>query len=273
MIRPRPLSWSVRLALLAPSLLALAQTPITPTPATPSPATPSIPATNTPATGLSNTSTNTPATGTNGPASSTDLTQIDPETRELRPRDSFRYRIHEDPVGGVDSLRATITDSGEALFNVTRGDATYVAVKASGRRIAEVREELRKKLEADFYVVATIDLTLESIALPQGGSAEIGGITTPSSVPSVIVFDQLQGEFAIPDGQRLMLSTVMLKLPNNPYANRRKVEVQRVGPDGAALPPIIVNVEDLLLKNDRSKDVELKAGDRIRVPRKVIFGL
>lgn len=199
--------------------------------------------------------------------------QIDPEARELRPRDAFRYRIHEDPVGGSDSLRTSVTDSGEAIFNVSRGDATYVTIKAAGRRLAEVRAELKQRLESEFYVVATIDLNLESIALPQGGTAEIGGVTTQSTVPTVVVFDAMQGEFAIPDGQPLMLSTIMLKLPTGQFANRKKVEIQRVGPDGKSLPPIKVNVDDLLLNNNRSADVELKAGDRIRVPRKVIFGL
>jgi len=199
--------------------------------------------------------------------------QIDPEARELKPKDTFRYRIHEDPVGGADSLRSSVTDSGEAIFNVSRADSTYVTVKAAGRRLAEVRAELKQRLESEYYVVATIDLNLESIALAQGGTAEIGGVTTQSTVPTVVVFDAMQGEFAIPDGQPLMLSTIMLKLPSNQFANRKKVEIQRVGPDGKSLPPIKVNVDDLLLNNNRSADVELKAGDRIRVPRKIIFGL
>ena len=237
-------------------LLGLAQTPPPPAvaPANPPAATNSAPV----------------AATTNAAVSSL---QIDPEARELRPRDAFRYRIHEDPVGGSDSLRTAITDSGEAIFSVSRGDATYVTVKAAGRRLAEVRADLKQRLESEFYVIATIDLNLESIALPQGGTAEIGGVTTQSTVPTVVVFDAMQGEFAVPDGQPLMLSTIMLKLPSNQFANRKKVEIQRVGPDGKALQPIVVNVDNLLLRNDRSLDVELKAGDRIRVPRKLIFGL
>ena len=249
-------------AVSAMCLLGLAQTANTPTPA----------ATSSTATTNSIAGTNSPAsTGTTNALVST--LQIDPEARELHPRDSFRYRIHEDPVGGSDSLRATITDSGEAIFNVSRGFDSYVTIKAAGRRLADIRKDLKSQLEAEYYIVATIDLNLESIALPQGGTAEIGGVTTASSIPTVIVFDAMQGEFAIPEGQPLMLSTIMLKLPTNPLANRKKVEIQRVGPDGKALAPILVNVDNLLLKNDRSLDVELKAGDRIRVPRKVIFGL
>lgn len=256
MIRPRLKSCLAAGTALGICLMGLAQTP--PSPAV-APSNPPAP-------------TNAPpvAATTNAPVATL---QIDPEARELRPRDAFRYRIHEDPVGGSDSLRTAITDSGEAIFNVSRGDATYVTVKAAGRRLAEVRADLKQRLESEFYVAATIDLNLESIALPQGGTAEIGGVTTQSAVPTVVVFDALQGEFAIPDGQPLMLSSIMLKLPSNQFANRKKVEIQRVGPDGKALPPIKVNVDDLLLNNNRSADVELKAGDRIRVPRRVIFGL
>lgn len=256
MIRPRLKSCLAAGASLGICILGFAQTP--PPPA----AAPSNPPASTNAAPV--------AATTNAPVSSL---QIDPESRELHPRDAFRYRIHEDPVGGSDSLRTTITDTGEAIFNVSRGDATYVTVKAAGRRLAEVRADLKQRLESEYYVVATIDLNLESIALPQGGTAEVGGVTTQSTVPTVVVFDAMQGEFAIPDGQPLMLSTIMLKLPSNQIANRKKVEIQRVGPDGKALPPIKVNVDDLLLNNNRSADVELKAGDRIRVPRKVIFGL
>jgi hypothetical protein len=257
MIRPCFKSCLAAGATFGLCLLGLAQSPTPPTVA------PSTPSATTNAAAVSTT--------TNAPISAL---QIDPETRELRPRDAFRYRIHEDPVGGSDSLRTSITDSGEAIFNVSRGDATYITIKAAGRHLAEIRADLKQRLEAEYYVVATIDLNLESIALPQGGTAEIGGgVTTQSTFPTVVVFDAMQGEFAIPDGQPLMLSTIMLKLPSNQFANRKKVEIQRVGPDGKALPPIKVNVDDLLLNNNRSADVELKGGDRIRVPRKVIFGL
>jgi hypothetical protein len=98
-------------------------------------------------------------------------------------------------------------------------------------------------------------------------------VANVGSVPTVVVFDAMEGEFPVPDGQPLMLSTIMRKLPPNSFANRRKVEIQRVGPDGKPMPTIQVNVDDLLMNNNRSADVELKAGDRIRVPRKVIHGL
>lgn len=212
-------------------------------------------------------------TSTNAPAV-VDQPIIDPETRELRPRDVFRYRVHQDPVGGVESLRVTINDAGEALFNVTRADSTYVTVKAAGKRVGEVRELLRKLLEAEYYVSATVDLSLESVAANAAiGGGGIPGTTALADIPKVIVFDQHQATYPILEGRRLMLSDIMIQMPQNPFANRAKVEILRLGADGRPLPPIRVNVDDLILKNDRSLDVELKDGDRIRVPKKVIFGL
>ncbi len=218
------------------------------------------------------TSTNAP-TGTNATAV-VDQPVIDPETRELKPRDVFRYRVHQDPVGGVESLRVTINDAGEALFNVTRADSTYVTVKAAGKRMGEVHELLRKQLEAEYYVTASVDLSLETVAANAGtGGAGILGTTALADIPKVIIFDQHQGTYPILEGRRLMLSDIMIQMPQNPFANRAKVEILRLGADGKPLPPIRVNVDDLILKNDRSLDVELKDGDRIRVPKKIIFGL
>jgi Ankyrin repeats (3 copies)/SLBB domain len=110
----------------------------------------------------------------------------------------------------------------------------------------------------------------ERVPMEPGDIIEVANV---GSVPTVVVFDAMEGEFPVPDGQPLMLSTIMRKLPPNSFANRRKVEIQRVGPDGKPMPTIQVNVDDLLMNNNRSADVELKAGDRIRVPRRVIYGL
>lgn len=196
---------------------------------------------------------------------------VDSESRELKARDTFRYRIHEDPVGGAESLRVTINDAGEALFNVTRSDSTYVAVKAAGRRIQDVRQELKQKLEAEFYIRATVDLSLETVAPIGGTGGGAAAAAALATLPKVVVYGELQGSFIIPEGQRLMLSDIMIGMPKNPFAALNKVEIQRLGPDGKALPSIVVDVEELITKNNRSLDVELKDGDRIRVPKKKVL--
>jgi hypothetical protein len=217
-------------------------------------------------------STNQPPAVTSGSTNSSPDSIIDSETRELKARDTFRYRVNEDPVGGADSLRVTINDAGEALFNVTRSDSTYVTVKAAGRRLQEVRQELKQKLEAEFYIRATVDLSLETVA--SANAAAAGGAAAAAAyatLPKVVVYGELQGSFVIPEGQRLMLSDVMIGMPKNPFAALTKVEIQRLGADGKALPSIVVDVDSLITKNNRSLDVELKDGDRIRVPKKKVI--
>lgn len=211
-----------------------------------------------------------PATAASTTNSTPDST-IDSETRELKPRDTFRYRVHEDPVGGADSLRVVINDAGEALFNVTRSDSTYVTIKAAGRKLPEVRQELKQKLEAEYYIRATVDLSLETVASVSGAAAGAAGAAAYATLPKVVVYGELQGSFVIPEGQRLMLSDVMIGMPRNPFARLDKVEIQRLGTDGKALPSIVVDVEGLITKNNRSLDVELKDGDRIRVPKKKVL--
>lgn len=261
----RPGLQLVALALaLAAAFHLAAQTPTnTAAGAKPSAATP----TNAPAAS----STNAPA-GTNAPAS-TDFVAVDPEVRELKVRDVLRYRIKEDPAAGADSIRVTINDSGEALFNVTRSDSAYVTVKAAGRRIADVRAELKQKLDAEFYRACTIDMSLESVALSAQPAATGPAGLALSTTPKVIVHGEIQGTFPIPEGSRLMLSDIMLQLPNPISANRKKVRVQRLGPDGKPVPEIQVDVDQLLLRFDPSRDVELKDGDRVYVPKRVIFGI
>lgn len=211
-----------------------------------------------------------PATAS-GTANQAPEAAIDTETRELKARDILRYRIHEDPVGGADSLRVTVNDAGEALFNVTRSDSTYVAVKATGRRLQDVRQELKQKLEAEYYIRATVDLSLETVASVSGAGGGAAAAAAFATLPKVVVYGELQGSFVIPEGQRLMLSDVMIGMPKNPFARLDKVEIQRLGPDGKALPSVVVDVEELINKNNRSMDVELKDGDRIRVPKKKVL--
>lgn len=207
--------------------------------------------------------TNAPAAaGTNAPAQGG---VVDAETRELKPHDTFRYRVEQDPTAGADSMRVSITDSGEAHFNVSRGHSTYVTVKAAGRHLAEVKRELKEKLDAEYYKDATVNLDLEGVnnpAAPGGAGLALG------STSKVQVFGEMQGTFPLPEGQRIWLSDVILSMPRNDYADLTKVKVQRTNADGKP-ETIVVNVDKVLNKNERSSDLELKDGDRIRVPRKI----
>ncbi len=219
-----------------------------------------------PAVADANTSTNLPpGGGTN--AAGTIVGVIDAETRDLRPHDVFRYRIEQDPVPGTEPLRVVITDSGEAHFNVSRGHSTYVTVKAAGRRIADVRKDLKEKLDAEYYLNATVRLDLEGVNSAVGSQAALA-----ASMGKVQIFGEMQGTIPIPESGRLMLSDVILGLARNDFANLKKIRVKRYNSDGQP-ETHTVDIDKVLNDNDRSADFELKDGDRINVPRKFILGL
>jgi len=209
-------------------------------------------------------STNAPVVQTNPPPDE----PYDPETRDLRVRDTFRFRIDQDPAGGSEPMRVTITDSGEAHFNVTRSDSTYVTIKAAGKKLAEIRNELKKRMDAEYYLDCSISLDLDGF-----NTGSNVGANELSDVPKVVVFGELSGTFPIPENKKLMLSEIMLRMPRSDFARMNRVEIQRLGPDGRPMKMPTVDVDKMLKENDRSLDVELKDGDRIRVPRKVLIGL
>jgi hypothetical protein len=149
-----------------------------------------------------------------------------------------------------------------------RRDLLDLVPPAEISRMAVVRDQLKNRLDAEYYrgYTAALDLAGINTPLPSGSNPS-------TNVPNVVVFGELSGTFPIPAGTKLMLSEIMLRMPRNDFARMNKVEIQRLGPDGIPMEMPTVNVEKLLAENDRSLDVELKQGDRIRVPRKVLIGL
>ena len=83
---------------------------------------------------------------------------------------------------------------------------------------------------------------------------------------------EMQGNFSIPESGRLLLSDVILGLARNDFANLKKIKVMRINAEGK--PEVhIVNIDKAINENDKSADFELKDGDRVKVPRKLLIGL
>lgn len=233
-------------ALVLSSLPAGAQAPATPTPAAPA-------ATGAPAAPASGTVTNAIPTGV-----------IDPETRELRPGDTFRYRIEEDPGASSDSMRTSVTATGDLHFNVSRRFDTYVTISARGKRVADIRQALKEKLEADYYRVATVSLNLDNVERSPAALATTTG--------KVQVFGEIQTVLPLPEDRDLMISDAILLLPRNDFANLKRVKIHRSNPETKERETIEVDVDRILRRNDRSLDVRLKDGDRLEIPpKKVLF--
>lgn len=189
---------------------------------------------------------------------------IDPETRELRPGDTFRYRIEEDPGASSESMRTTVTATGDIHFNVSRRYDTYVTISARGKRVSDVRQALKEKLEADYYQSATVSLNLDNV--------ERSAASIATSIGKVQVFGEIQTVLPLPEDRDLMISDAILLLPRNDFANLKRVKIHRSNPDTNNRETIEVDVDRILRRNDRSLDVRLKDGDRLEIPpKKVLF--
>lgn len=236
--------------LLVAGLTTLVQPPFPAVAQSPAAASPAAEPSTTPA----------PAPGTNAAPAGV----IDPETRELRPGDTFRYRIEEDPGASSDSMRTTVTATGDIHFNVSRRYDTYVTISARGKRVSDLRKALKERLEADYYHSATVSLNLDNV--------ERSPASLATSTGKVQVFGEIQTVLPLPEDRDLMISDAILLLPRNDFANLKRVKIHRSNPETKERETIEIDVDRILRKNDRSLDVRLKDGDRLEIPpKKVLF--
>lgn len=202
----------------------------------------------------------TPLSGTAG--SSTN--RIDAESRELKPGDEFSFRIEEDPVKSAEPMRVVVTELGDAYFRVSRMTDKTIAVNVRGKRLEEVRAEVKGRLEKEFYHRATLTLSLTGVGVQQPAAG------APSTA-KVIFFGELKAVMPLPEGEKLMLSEAVLRLGGGGgFANLKKIKVHRRDPESGRASTVVVNVDAVIYNNDPTKDLELRDGDRVEVPAKLI---
>jgi protein involved in polysaccharide export with SLBB domain len=218
-------------------------------------------------------STNKPA---KSPSESLSTTAIDPEARELKPHDTLRFLIEQDPAfvesqrngGGADAEFISVTDGGEAIFHVSRSSPVSVKLNVAGKKLEAIRKDLKALLDADYYQDCSFRLDLLGVVRLPGQM---------DSVAKVVLYGDggLSGTFPIPEGEPLMLSDVILRAGGgggNNFANLKKVRVRRLDPETKKEKIIPVDVKKILESGDRTKDLELKDGDRVEVPdRNFVF--
>lgn len=183
---------------------------------------------------------------------------VDAETRELKPGDEFSFRVDEDPGKSPEPMRVVATELGDAYFRVSRISDTSVAVNVRGKRLDDIRREVREKLEKDYYQKASITLNLVGI----------GGLNpaSSSSLGKVIFFGEMKGMLPLPEGEKMTLSEAVLRLGGGtPFANLKRVKVSRKDSKTGKTKVMVVNVDSVLHDNKNSEDIELQDGDRVEV--------
>ncbi|MSU36261.1 MAG: hypothetical protein EXS36_14425 [Pedosphaera sp.] len=179
--------------------------------------------------------------------------------RDLRAGDTLRYTISEDPVNsnGIDPMEVFITEIGDAHFPVSRGTDRIVTLVAKGKQLDDLRKELTKRLEEDYYHHATVSLNLYS-----SGRKNLSGVG-----PKAIFFGEVKGTVPLLEGERKTITEAIIQMGYSEWADLRKVKISRKSSSGK--PEIVkVNVDEIMKKNLLDKDIELKDGDRVDVPAK-----
>jgi protein involved in polysaccharide export with SLBB domain len=178
--------------------------------------------------------------------------------RDFKPRDVFRYSVLEDPAPSQASQEAVVTDAGEVHFPVSGQFTEYVTVDVRGKKLADIRNEVKRMLDERFYQNATVQLDLASVN--NIASASVAGIAKAR------VFGEINGTIPIPENEEVFLSDAIIGLGRNEMANLKKVKLHRKDPVTGVTKSFTVNVDKILKENARSMDIRLQDGDRIEVP-------
>jgi Cu/Ag efflux protein CusF len=107
-------------------------------------------------------------------------------------------------------------------------------------------------------------------APPVAGKTPAASSPAPPAPTGRVLFvgPTLRGPVMIPPGTTRYLSEAVLELPEDKYANLRKVVVERYDPETKKVTKILVDVQGILHEGLRQNDIVLHDGDRITVPEK-----
>ena len=176
----------------------------------------------------------------------------------LQAMDKLHYRIPEDPSKNGELLLLSVPASQMVEFPVSLGYPQRVVISVKGRTLDEVLQELKSKLDQDYYVNSHPDLKLVDRA-QKGGRVMIYGAVRQFSID-------------LPPGEQKTILEAVLQAVTSEFAKLSKVKLHRLNPNTGKVDSRVVDVEAIKKSGDRSKDVVLQDGDRIEVPeRGIVF--
>jgi polysaccharide export outer membrane protein len=149
-----------------------------------------------------------------------------------------------------------VTDTGELDFSAF---PKIGRISVVGRNCAQVSAELKHKLEADYYYAADVSLGINQVnhSDSRGRVYLTGNVRAP-------------GPQELPANEQTMVSTAIIRAGGfSEYADGKHVQVTRKGKDGQT-QRFTIDVESIIQKGKRDKDVEIEDGDYINVPQKWI---
>lgn len=171
--------------------------------------------------------------------------------RTLGAGDLVSFQILEDKDPPVTKR---VTDTGEL-------DIPYIGrVQASGRSCDQVAADIKRRLEADYYFKVTVKLGLDLVnrVAPSIGKVYLSG------------YVRAPGPLDLMPGEKATASTVIVKAGGaTQFGDLRKVKVTRKKKGGES-ETVVVDVKSVIEKGDLGKDYEVRDGDYLYVPQKLI---
>ncbi len=193
------------------------------------------------------------ASGTNEPAPPPlSLNGYVPDDKyKLRMGDKISFQILEDKDAPKSLI---VTDSGEL-------DVPYLGrVQAADKTCKELADELKVRLEKEYYYRATVIIALDV------ANKLLGRIYVWGQVRN-------QGPIDIAVNENLTAGKAILRAGGfGDFANKKRVKVVRSGggANGAAKQTFELNMVDILEKGQTEKDIVLQPDDFIIVPSRLI---
>ena len=140
-------------------------------------------------------------------------------------------------------------------------------VKAAGLSPKALSFEIKKGLEASYFLKATVSTALIPAPAPAPGPKLE---TDPVPWPSYTIFGDVarQGRYEIPAGKKVMLSDALIASGLGGIRPPTKVKIHRKGPEGKKV--IEVNVRNLSKEGKENSDIPMQDGDVIVIPEKWI---
>ncbi|MDB6054651.1 MAG: Polysaccharide export protein [Verrucomicrobiales bacterium] len=178
----------------------------------------------------------------------------------LHHMDKLSFRVIEDPnTSGSKPEEVGISAQLELEVHVALGyPYPTIVVNVANKTLTQVREELKMKLEAEYYKQATIDLKLkqqsarESHVLFFGQGARGNALTIPAGESCTI----FEGVYRVGVGE---------------FANIHKVKLYRKVKDSNKVEVTTFDMDEIRSKHPE-KDEVLQDGDRVEIPeRKAIW--
>jgi protein involved in polysaccharide export with SLBB domain len=219
-----------------------------------------------PAPSISDSSPTAPARGSSGAPALTagslnSIEALDNKTT-LQDGDTISFRVIEDRD---EPVQRVVTDTGEVDF-------PYIGpVKVEGKTCHEVALDVKKRLEVDYYKQATVIIGLDRI-IGQDND------TKPKDLAWVMGEVRSVGPQELLEHQPMTVSQLIIRAGGfGDFADQRRVKLMHRTESSAPAAGDINNSKDFqvidvkaILDGQSAADPQVKAGDYIIVPKKVV---